>query len=260
MIDLHSHILPGLDDGVRNLEEAVELARAAAAEGVTAIAATPHVRDDYPTTAAHMEAAVAAVREALAGAGVAIDVLTGGELAVEAAERLEAAELRRFALAGGSYLLVETPYYGWTFAFEAIVNSLAELGLRSVIAHPERNAMVQERPERLRPLLDAGALVQVTAASLDGRLGRSAARCARRLIDGQLAHLIASDAHAPAVRGGTLAAAVEAVGDPRLAAWLTREVPAAVVAGEPPPARPVSRRRRIGFPSSRVRFGNGSDG
>ena len=80
MIDLHAHILPGLDDGVATLEEARELARRAAGEGVTAIAATPHVRDDYPTSAAQMQQALAQVRDDFASEQIAVDVLPGAEL------------------------------------------------------------------------------------------------------------------------------------------------------------------------------------
>ena len=114
MIDLHSHILPGVDDGARTIEESVEIARAAVADGIEAMAATPHVRDDYPTEAATMEQRVEEVRGALVAAGVPLQVHTGGEIAFDRLAGLGQDDRRRFGLGGNpGYLLVEFPYYGW---------------------------------------------------------------------------------------------------------------------------------------------------
>ena len=245
MIDLHAHILPGIDDGVATVEEAFELARRAAADGVTAIAATPHVRDDYPTTPEQMETGVRRLRQAFGEAGIAVDVLPGGEIALERLGRLGKEELLRFSLAqSGRYLLLEFPYTGWPLALERSLWSIQAAGLVPIIAHPERNREVQERPDRLAPLAAAGTLVQITAASLDGRLGRSSQRTARTLLEDGTAHLLASDAHGTRVREAGLADAAAAVEDDALARYLTVDTPAAIVAGEPLPARPVRRRRR----------------
>jgi len=244
MIDLHSHVLPGIDDGTQSIEEACELARTAAAAGVTAMAATPHVRDDYPTTAERMERGVAELRAALQEAEIPVDVLPGGEVDLARMSALSDDELRRFSLAGsGRYLLVEVPD-GWSRALTAAAASLGPLGLVPVFAHPERNRAVQERPERARGLLEEGGLVQVTTASLDGRVGRTAQRTAVRLLELGLVHLLASDAHAPGVRAFGVKAALEQVGDESLARFLTEEAPAAVAAGEPVPAPPARARRR----------------
>jgi len=113
-----------------------------------------------------------------------------------------------------------------------------------VLAHPERSYEVQERPDRLLPLVETGVLVQLTAASVDGRLGRRSQRCARALLEAGSAHLLASDAHAPAVRAVGMTAAAEALDDPELARWLTHDVPAALVDDAPLPARPAPRRAR----------------
>ena len=107
-----------------------------------------------------------------------------------------------------------------------------------MLAHPERNPEVQDRPARVEALVEAGALVQVTGASLDGRLGRASKLTAKRLLELGLVHVLASDAHGPHIREGGLAAAAEAVGDDGLARYLTREAPAAIVAGEPVPPAP----------------------
>ena len=245
MVDLHSHILPGVDDGARTLDESVEIARAAVADGIEIIAATPPVRDHHPTTSGSMERLVAELRSALAAAAVPLDVRPGGELALDHVRPLSIEELRRFALAGNpGYLLVEMPFYGWPLDFGDELFRLQAAGITPVLGHPERNSDVQADPVRLRRLVEAGALVQLTAASLDGRLGRRARETAFRLVKLELAHMVASDAHTAAIREIGMAAAVSAIGDDALARWLARDVPAAIVAGSPLPARPQAPRRR----------------
>ena len=241
MIDLHSHVLPGLDDGAADIDEAVELCRAAAADGIEVLAATPHVRDDYPTTPEQMEAALDDVQRA---AGDTIRLVPGGELDLAELGRPHE-ELRRFALAGNpAWLLVETPYVGWPLDLGEKLFALRLAGFGAVLAHPERSPDVQARPELLEPLVAAGTLVQLTAGSIDGRLGRRARACALALLDRGLAHLVASDAHAPSVRAVGLSAAVEAIADDELAPWLTGDVPGAIVDGGAVPPRPAKRPRR----------------
>jgi protein-tyrosine phosphatase len=250
VIDLHSHILPGLDDGSRTVEDARALAQRAAEDGVTAIAATPHVRSDYPTQPDEMERGVLQLREDFVEQGIQVEVLHGGEIDLESLGSLDDDDLRRFSLArSGRYLLLEFPYSGWPAGLEETVYGLGLRGLTAVLAHPERNRAVQADPGRLGEAVRLGALVQVTAASVDGRIGRSSQKAADRLLQGGLAHVLASDAHTPEIRGAGLADAAEAVGDDRLAAFLTTEAPAAIVAGEavPDPPRKARRRRYILF-------------
>ena len=242
MIDLHSHILPGLDDGARTLEEAREIGRAAAEERITAIAATPHVRDDYPTRPGTMESAVDALRRDFDSQGIPVDVLTGGEISIDAVWELSAAELRRFSLAGsGRYLLLEFPYTGWPPALDLAITNVLGHGLTPVLAHPERNPQVQDRPDRLLTVVERGVLVQVTAASVDGRLGSAPKVAAARLFDLEIVHVVASDAHGPHIRGQGMRAAREAIGDAVVAEHVTTTVPAAIVAGEPLPVLPALR-------------------
>jgi protein-tyrosine phosphatase len=239
VIDLHSHILPGVDDGARTLGEARELARRAASEGITAIAATPHVRDDYPTTCEQMESGVTALREDFAAEGIPLEVLPGGEIELSLLWQLVPDELERFSLAGTRrYVLVEFPYWGWPRGLDLAISLLLGRGLRPVLAHPERNPDVQDRPERLLAAVEAGALVQVTAASLDGRLGAAARVAGERLLELKLVHLLASDAHGPHVREAGLSAAAEALHDPELARYLTVEAPATIASGGEVPAPP----------------------
>src|SRR5438067_8719584 len=114
MIDLHSHVLPGIDDGALTMKQSLAICRGAVREGTTIICATPHVRYDHPTTADVMEQQVSELRRALAAERIPLEVLPGGEIAIEWLSRLSVAELRRFGLAGNSgYLLVEFAHYGW---------------------------------------------------------------------------------------------------------------------------------------------------
>jgi protein-tyrosine phosphatase len=255
MLDLHSHILPGLDDGARTVEDSCELARAASGEGIRVIAATPHVRADYPTTADAMERGVAELRRTLAWQRIPVEVLQGGELDLDFLRtRLTPDDAAQFALAGrGRHLLLEFPYGGWPLALEQTVFELRVAGLTPVLAHPERNKEVQGRPERLEKLVRAGALVQVTAASVDGRLGRSSRAAAGRLLELGLVHLLASDAHPPDIRSVGFAGAIEALGDRGLVRYLTEDAPAAIAAGETPRRPPaLTRRRRLRlWPASR---------
>ena len=246
MIDLHSHVLPALDDGATDLAESLAILRAMADDGVRVVAATPHVRDDYPTSGAAMGRALAAVREAVAVAGLGIEVLGGGEIALDRLPSLSPAEREALGLGGNPrLLLLEMPYGAWPLPLTHVVAELGREGLVPVIAHPERNLAVLENPSLLEEPVRLGAVIQLTAASVDGRFGQGVQRCARVLIDRGLAHLIASDAHAPGLREAGLSTAVDALGSAALARWYVDDVPAALLAGQPLPERPeIPRPRR----------------
>ena len=237
MIDLHSHILPGLDDGARTPDESVEIARRAVLDGVTAMAATPHVRGDFPTTWRQMEWELSLLRSRLESDALPLELIAGAEVALDVLWEISRENLERFTIAQtGRYLLLEFPYRGLPMALEAAVGELARRGLTPILAHPERNPEVQDQPRLVQTLVDAGALVQVTAGSLDGRLGAAAKVAAEHLLELSLVHLIATDAHGPHVREGGMRSAADAVGDEGLARYLTLDAPAAIVAGEDLPA------------------------
>jgi protein-tyrosine phosphatase len=239
MIDLHSHILPGLDDGARSLREARELALAAAAEGVEAIAATPHVRSDYPTRPEQMEQGVAELRRDFADQGIAVDILHGGEIELGRLWEIPQEELVRLSLGQtGRYVLLEFPYRGWPMGAKSAIYTLRNLGMTPLFAHPERNPAVQDDPQRLEPLVDTGAIVQITAASLEGGLGPASQNAAVRLVQLGLVHVLATDAHGPHIRAFGLASAAAHLGNPALASYLTTDAPAAIVRGEPLPPFP----------------------
>jgi protein-tyrosine phosphatase len=241
MIDLHSHVLPGLDDGASELEGSIRMALEAAALGITALAATPHVRDDYPTTAGQMREGVAAVRAALREQQIDVEILPGAEIAFDQLHLLGADELRALTLGGSpSYLLVEPPFFGWPLNMANELRRLRELGFTTVLAHPERNSTVQESPQRLAELVELGALVQLTAASIVGDFGNAAARSSKTLLSAGLVHLVATDTHGANGRGAALGPALASLRDPALVHWLTTDVPAAILAGSPCPPRPAA--------------------
>jgi protein-tyrosine phosphatase len=244
VVDLHTHVLPGLDDGARHLAEAVEIVRAMAQDGIAIIAATPHVRDDYPTTPDQMEAALLQLQAAVAAEGIEAELRGGAEIAISVLDQLEPSTLARFGLGGNpELLLIEMPYYGWPLSLSHHCGRLLKSGIIPVLAHPERNSAVNAHIRELEELVRSGVVVQLTAAAIDGRLGRSAANRARFLLELELAHLISSDAHSPGSREAGLSAAATAVGSD-LGLWLTSSVPAALLAGAQLPPRPKEKRGR----------------
>ena len=171
MIDLHSHILPGIDDGATTLADSVQIARDAVAAGVETLVATPHVRADYPNDAETIHRAVAATRGELDASGIALELLPGAELDLDYHATLDEEELARLGLGGNPrLLLIEFPYTGWPVALAETLAGLRLRGVTAVLAHPERNPEVQAGPARLQPLTEAGTLVQLTAGSVVGSL------------------------------------------------------------------------------------------
>jgi len=192
VIDLHCHILPGVDDGARDLADSLAMARHAAADGVRVVCATPHVRHDHATPIRELAERVAALNAEIARAGIDLEVRTGGEVAEEALDRLDDDELRAVSLGGGGgWVLLEPAKGPIGDRFLAAVRELRARGLRTVIAHPERRP-ASDLGERLAEATAAGALTQLTAAVLRypgaGTVLRSFT--ARGLI-----HVLASDSH-----------------------------------------------------------------
>lgn len=250
MIDLHCHILPGIDDGPRRTEDSIELARAHAREGVRTVVATPHLRDDYPRARPDEVAArCSALGGELRSAGVQLELVPGGEADIVWALKADDDELRLASIGQrGTDLLVETPYGALPPSFEELLFRLNLRRYRILLAHPERNPTFQRDPMRLAGLAQRDVLIQVTAASLAGRPSRSrSARLAHSLVTEGLAHVLASDAHGPEIRGRPgLATALE-VGRKLVggrADWMVTEAPAAVLAGDPLPPMPSAKARK----------------
>lgn len=252
MIDVHSHVLPGVDDGPATVAGSLELARAAVALGTTELVATPHVTWDLPTAAATVREGVAALQAELDAEGIALRLRTGGELSVSKATELSDDELVALRLGGGEYVLAECPLRTTETGFDHAVRHLQRRGHRILLAHPERSPVVHRDPAKLRALVDEGMLVQLTAGALAGAFGTTVQRFALELLEEGLVHVVASDAHDAATRPpglleGLRAADAELPGLLEHAAWLTEEVPRAILdGGELPdaPGPPPRRRRR----------------
>ena len=242
VIDLHCHVLPGIDDGPGTDEQALALARAAVALGTSVIVATPHRSPRWPTEPAAVTAGVERLAGLLATAGIELELQTGAEIALEEAARLDDRTLSELALGAGNHLLFESPHEPAGERLERTVGDLLARGFGIVLAHPERSPVFQDRPGRLRKLVAAGALCSVTAGALEGRFGPAAQWFALELLRDGLVHSVASDAHAavgrpPGLQAGLDAAArhlPDIVGQAR---WLTHDAPAAILAGAPLPAR-----------------------
>lgn len=249
MIDLHAHVLPGIDDGPSTLREAVETAAGAMREGVRVLAATPHVRPDHPAVRpGELADRVAALADALAEAGVDVEIVQGGEVDLLWALEADDASLADASYGGrGRDLLVETPYAPLTPAFEDHLFRLAVRGYRIVLAHPERNPTFRAEPKRLTAQVARGTLVQLTADSLAAARSSPVGRFARACVREGVAHVIASDRHGPDIRRASLRAGVDAAArlDGARASWMVREASAAILAGEPLPPAPRSTSRRL---------------
>jgi protein-tyrosine phosphatase len=239
VIDLHCHILPGIDDGPPTMAESVALARAAVAAGTRTIVATPHVTRDHPgNTAARIAEGVTEVNAALEQEGVALEVLPGAEIAMTRAAELPEDELRALRLGGGPYLLVECPLSPAAVGFEPIATRLADRGHRILLAHPERCPAFQRAPAGYEALIAQGMLGQVTAGALVGRFGRHVQAFAHRLLREGLAHDVSSDGHSAVHRPPSIRPELVAAGYGEQADWLARQVPEAVLSGAPVPVAP----------------------
>jgi protein-tyrosine phosphatase len=216
----------------------VQIARGAVALGTAAIAATPHVTPEFPTTPEQMERGVADLRRWCEREAIDIQILHGAEIDLGILFQLAADDIARFSLAQNArYVLLEFPYRAWPHVLPGSVDVLKRLGMIPVLAHPERNPEVQDRPARLREAVNRGALVQITAGSLTGVLGKPAMQTAWNLLRLRLVHVVASDLHGPGAGRGALSSVAEVLDDKAMA-YLTSEAPAAIVAGDAPPDPP----------------------
>lgn len=237
MIDLHSHILPELDDGARSPEESLELARIAAADGITTMVATPHAFNGLshnPDTAEVLDR-VAALQDAIEEAiGPCPVILPGNEVhfthdAVEQARAGRVTTLNR-----GPYILIEFPSMQVPLLAEDLFAKLLRAGLTPILAHPERNAELQRHPERLAAFIESGVRVQVTAMSVTGKFGSDALRAVETFLRHDLVHMIATDAHRrrgrPPVLSEARDRAAELIGS-EAARKLVEDHPRAVIEG-----------------------------
>ena len=250
--DLHVHLLPGLDDGPSDEDEAIALAAKLAGDGVRRVATTPHLRFDYPNVRPdELAARTAALQKRIDGQRIDLDLVTAGEVAIEWAMAASDDDLRLVSYGQrGQDVLIETPYGPLPAIFEELLLRVTDRGYRILLAHPERNHTLQNNPERLGRMVEQGVLVQITASALASSERRSRSRrLARELLREGHAHVIASDSHG-AIQRAALSQGVAAASElaPNRAQWMVTEAPHAIVMGEPLPEAPVDAApKRLGF-------------
>ena len=236
MLDLHVHILPGFDDGARDSDTSLLMARLGEKDGITHLAATPHIiAGSYSRSREEILEAVDSLNQTLADHDVAVKVLPGGEyrLEPELPRKLAAGELLTLNDTG-RYLLVELPATFVPGFTSSVLYELQLQGITPVIAHPERNAGLAREPELLGEMVGRGILTQITAGSLTGKFGREAHRAAMLFLDRGWGHIIASDAHSANGRIPMLSAAVGVVSEhigQDAADLLVRENPRRIIEG-----------------------------
>lgn len=236
MIDLHSHILPGLDDGAQNMDDALKMCRVAQADGIHTLVATPHCRIGvYQNDQTKILAALRSLQEALIREKISLKLLPGVDIFIHP-EAIKFLDQNPRLLLGGRYALLELPAqsippYTRDFFFKMRLK-----GYTPIITHPERNSMIQSNPEILQELLHGGALSQITAMSLTGEFGERARESAARLAKSGLAQSIATDAHSPHRRPPILSKArkiLEEIMGPGQALNMVEKTPEKILRGEP---------------------------
>jgi protein-tyrosine phosphatase len=230
MIDIHCHILPGVDDGPADLAGSLDMARLAVADGVRTLFATPHV---YPDGLQRdtIEAAVMLLQQAVDRAGLALRILPGAD----ASSRLQCDGLVSHPLHNGPYLLVEFPQTHLPLNAPELIFEVVSRKHIPIMTHPERNPDILRSPDLLLPLLEAGGLVQITAESLTGGFGSECRACARHLLRQGWVHFLASDGHSATWRPPRLSqglkVAKKIIGEEQALALVFGN-PARIVAGE----------------------------
>lgn len=250
-VDIHAHVLPGIDDGPEALEGAIAMASAAAASGTEILAATPHLHRSFPDVRVdELAARCRSLQQALQQRGIPIRIVSGAEIAVEWLIDASDTDLKLASYGQrGRDVLIETPPASVRI-IEPVFRQLRASGYRVTLAHPERARGWEQDHAWLRELVDQGLVLAVNAEALLSARNTGRGRRARRFCTEGLARVLASDGHRAAdwrpvtqlAEGAD--ALVELVGAER-AVWMTRDAPRAILEGETlPVAPPVEQPRR----------------
>ncbi|MGP4074860.1 tyrosine-protein phosphatase [Halobacillus sp. K22] len=203
MIDIHSHILPGVDDGAQTMEESMDMAKAAVEDGIDTIIATPHhMNGTYNNYKNDILIQVSELNRQLSERGMELKVLPGQETRIhgEMLEGIQSEEVLSLNV-DTKFVFVEFPPDSVPRYTSKLLFDLQVEGYHPIIVHPERNKHIMEHPDTLYTLVKNGAFVQLTAGSVCGHFGKKIKKFSHQLIGANLAHLIASDAHNTSSRG-----------------------------------------------------------
>jgi protein-tyrosine phosphatase len=196
MIDIHHHLLWDQDDGATSLDISLAMARMAAEDGITHIVCTPHCNDQYVYDAAVIDEKIAELQRLIDKENLNLKLGRGCDFHLSWENIQEArTEPARFSINSLGYLLVELPDYGIPAGLNEVFYELQLQGLIPVLTHPERNATLQSDPSRMIEWMRGGVLIQVTAGSVTGQMGRTAERMAHELLSKRWVHFLATDAH-----------------------------------------------------------------
>lgn len=251
MIDLHCHILPGIDDGAATLDVTGAMVAIAEADGIHTIVATPHVDHHHDVDALEIAGRVAQVQQELSARGSTTSILPGAEVAISRLADLDQVELAAVSLGGSSAVLLEAPLDPRE-SFDTVRGAIVDLmlaGRQVVLAHPERSPVFLRSVERLEELVRLGVATSITAGALTGTWGKRSREMAFELLRRGLAHNLASDAHDARVRRPELSPAVtvvrdELLGDDAFRTQLVEATPQALLASDALPRfEPLEPRR-----------------
>ena len=231
MIDLHCHILPGIDDGPVDMQTSIDMAKIAAEDGIETIVATPHIKNVLHSTVKLLEL-VSQLNIHLESQNIPVKVLLGGDVFA----LIDPSRLKDYTINNSRYILIEFPYNYMPSNTKEILFSLALQGVWPIITHPERNLAIIKKPSLLFDMLYGNVLVQITAGSLTGEFGRDEQACASYLLQKEAVHFIATDAHSTGFRRPVLSdglnVARKIIGEER-AKKLVWDNPSAVLKDEP---------------------------
>jgi protein-tyrosine phosphatase len=252
VIDIHSHILPGLDDGASDIHEALRMCDIAISEGIRTIVATPHTLNGiYENGREDILRATARLKEAIREKAMDIDVLPGSDTHLDV--RLPEMLRQQKALTindNQRFLLLELPSFFIAEHVGRQVIELNHLGITPIISHPERNVTLREDMNIIHDLIRAGALLQITADSITGKFGRAAEKSAFKILESDMAHILATDAHNATSRPPAPSAALEII-KREIGAERTRgmvlDIPECIIKGSMPFVRKPLRKKTRSF-------------